>query len=330
MTSVIRTTFAVLVSTLLLPLGSNAGAPDPWFELTHELDAIIARSKSQHEAFTKVRSHLNSNAPAFMRTLTAEGRTSAGLVPLWGKSVNFDEGAKATIVSEPTIDVVLSTAGAPPRGHGVKSKWAPRIVHAGFEHTYGYLLSNLNTPFGHKRLRWTQTEINDGFGLPQNTIAPLPDDGGLFSNVTVFAGSIAFRELNPEDQASLDALLHARGAARAVRRYPYQRLKGKRLTETLSLPGGQTLEIRTDFVRFVRTDFASTNTELLIYSVRDSREKFAKLITLFPVTKGFSDAATSPAELGEHRLIKTRYNLFIEGVTDSRRAFLGSRVVTRF
>ena len=40
-----------------------------------------------------------------------------------------------------------------------------RAVHSGHMHTYGYLLTNLRTPFGFKRTRWTSSTIGLGLGL---------------------------------------------------------------------------------------------------------------------------------------------------------------------
>ena len=102
---------------------------------------------------------LNQVAPEIERQLTADSQ-SKDLIELWGKSLNFDEFAKGTIVEPTLLDAIFVAAKAPARND--------KVVHAGTEHTYGYLFSLLKTPFGYKRARWVAPDFNDGFGLKEN------------------------------------------------------------------------------------------------------------------------------------------------------------------
>lgn len=326
--------FLVLILSLLSSAYASvhADGTEPWFELTRTVDALIQRSNPNEDVAAIVFNHLEKTAPEFIQRLSREGKLSERLKYLWGRSINFDEGAKSIIVPEPTLDMILAVAGVPPRGYRVKGAVAGRIAHAGFEHTYGYLLSNLNTPYGYKRLRWIRPDIEKGFGLPASTISPFPREGGLFSNLTVFAGSIAFRRNTALDRASLETVRSAREASHVLLGFPYGTLHGKRLTERLEFPRGRVVEIRTDFVPFTHASGAETggNSELLIYSVRDSNEKFAQLISAFPIADGFSANALAEKGLGENRPIQTRYNAYVSGVTDSLEALRGNRSASTF
>jgi len=330
-----RTTFGVLVLVLLLSLLSNVhafpgvGNPSCPILLQKETDldcpwAAIARSLEQVPA-SKVESHLNTIAPDFLKRLDLEAKHTEAMKQLWGQSINFDEGAKSIIVPDAIIDVILKRAGVRPRH-------SDKIVHAGFEHTYGYLLSNLKTPYGYKRLRWVRPDIENGFALPKGTIAPYPEKGGLFANITYFAGRIVFRDETVQAQAARKILGETMGVSDDLKSFDFKTLHGKRLVETLKLPSGRTVEIRSDFVPFTVAAGESTggNAELLIYSVYDSNLKLPYLVTAFPIGKGFSDGATNPSGLGEAQKIATRYNAWISGVTDSKVPLTGTRSVTTF
>ena len=66
------------------------------------------------------------------------------LLALWGRSVNADENTGETIVHPAILAAIGALAGVPMRG---------RFVQAGLQHTYGYLFSLIDTPYG----RLTQT-----------------------------------------------------------------------------------------------------------------------------------------------------------------------------
>lgn len=196
------------------------------------------------------------------------------MLALWGKSVNFDEHAQAVIVDSATLTALFSAA-----------KVAPG--HAGVTHTYGYLTSTLVTPYGYKRDRWTSGVIERGFGLEPGTLSPAPSTGTLLSNLTGFAGAIAFRADKTE-----------REAAARVRRFDLRGLTPVRLTETVG-----NASIRTDFVPYLHGDGA-----LLVYSWRDLKAKRSYLITAFPVESKFAVGLFDPRLLGKGRPVSARYN----------------------
>ncbi len=305
----------------------------PWAAIARDLESILKTDMNPETAKKKIAARLWEIAPEYLKHLDREGKLAGPLKQLWGKSINFDEGAKGIIIPEAILDAVLARAKVPARGTGVEGSMYPaRIAHAGFEHTYGYLLSNLKTAYGYKRLRWVRPDIENGFGIPSGTIVPLPKKGGLFSNLTYFAGRIAFRESNDQDEAALKVLRGADGVSKDVRTFNFKTIHGRRLSEVIHLDGGRTVEIRTDFIPFTSGTPESTggNAELLIYSFRDSALKLPYLITAFPIAKGFSDSATNAKGLGENQTIITRYNAWVPGVTESKKPLAGTRSVSTF
>lgn len=261
---------------------------------------------------------LKEFAPEIFSQLERESSLAPEFKMLWGKSLNFDANAKAVILSEVLFDTLSEVFGSLPARDD-------RVVHAGIEHTYGYLFSNLNTPYGFKRLRWVRPDIEKGFGLSPGSISPLPKDGGLFANVTYFAGKIAFRT----DPKALEILeTQKANVSKSIVDFDYSSIKATRLEETVEVSPGRTVVLRTDLVPF--TLETGANAEVLIYSVSDSSEPHPVLITMFPVDAKFRSASYgpfNPSRLGENQVIKTTNNGFVSGLTDSGNVFKGSRKI---
>jgi hypothetical protein len=304
----------------------------PWAGIARDLVSSYDGISDRDQAAKKARKALEEKAPDFLKRLATDAKNTGRGRQLWGRSLNYDENAKATIIPEPVIDALLTRARVRPRGYKVESTLAPRVVHAGVEHTYGYLLSNLKTPYGYKRLRWVRPDIEKGFGLEEGSIGPAPKDGGLLANITYFAGRIAFRDDSKSEKKARRILESMRGVSKSVREFSYESLHGRRLRETLSLGKDRAIEIRTDFVPFTTAsgDATGGNVELLVYSVRDTEESLPYLVTAFPIAKGFSDGALDPKNLGADKPITTRYNLFVPGLTDSKRLYSGKREAETF
>jgi hypothetical protein len=276
-----------------LPAEGEKAQDCPWAGLAREM----------LKAGNDPASVLDREAPQLATDL-ATARTKLQVFQnLWGRSINFDESAKGTIVETPILDLILERAGAPARQE--------RIVHAGIEHTYGYLFSNLKTSFGYKRARWVSGEIDRGFGFSDPTIAPAPSKGSLFANITALSGKIAFRG----EEALLGLIADQQKAglvAPAVSKLDASKLEVTRLTEEVY--AARTFTITTDFVKFP-FDSGTSNTHLLVYSIQSSPESSPLLITVFPVEAGFVKNAVNPSGLGEGKAVSTRYNAHVEGVT---------------
>lgn len=251
----------------------------------------LARAEGEGRALGPL---LEELLPDVSRQLKAD-RAQDGLKSLWGESINFDELAKSTIVPAGILAALESAFGAPP------TEAPGRRAHAGMEHTYGYLLSTLKTPYGFKRARWVSGALERGLGLPDGTLGPSPREGTLFANATMVAGRIALRD----DEAGL-GVLEASGeaAAPAVRGYDYGALEVARLEERAA---GVTL--RTDIVKFPHP--AGKDTHLLVYSVSESVGGRPRLITMFPIAEPFAKRLADPAGAAPC-VVKTRYNAFVK------------------
>ncbi|MCM2277099.1 MAG: hypothetical protein NDJ89_03400 [Oligoflexia bacterium] len=244
-------------------------------------------------------------APAIAQQAAKDSERKA-FKHLWGKSINFDEMVKDVIVHPAILETLGQIFGEEGRG---------RIVHAGMEHTYGYLLSVLKTSFGYKRARWVRPTIEQGLGLPADAINPLPQEGTFFGNVTYVLSQIAFRD----DGALLESIHKiAQGTVPpSIASYPFSKLRITRLEEAVSVkkPSPRTVILRTDFVPFFKIPAGQANSHLLVYSVLDPLSGGARLVTAFPVEKPFVERALNPKNLGRDQPVITRYNAFVEGLT---------------
>src|SRR5437660_421137 len=126
---------------------------------------------------------LKKHCPPIHRQIVADGNTP-GLLSFWGRSANVDENVGETIVHPAILQAIGQLAGVPMRG---------RFVHAGLQHTYGYLFSLIDTPYGAKRDRWLTTDLENGFGLDPTLLGDRPRKGTLLGNLTWFIGRIVFR-----------------------------------------------------------------------------------------------------------------------------------------
>ena len=258
---------------------------------------------------------------AMVPKLVAQIKTDAEnteLKELWGQSINFDENAKGIII-QPAIINTLAEMFKVPAPNG-------RVVHAGMEHTYGYLFSILNTPFGYKRARWVQGEIEEGFNLPKGALGPDPEGGTLLTNITAFIGAIAFRT-EPAEMESLEK--HTRGALKDIRRFDFGKLKPSRLEERVEVPNDngkvRTVKIYTDIVPFLTVKNPAGNTHLLIYTIVDPFHHNAQLISAFPVASSFGNRVLDAKQLGKHQSVTTRYNGYVEGLSGT--SLFGERSV---
>ena len=235
------------------------------------------------EAKTSILNVLQENNPALYAQILKDSKDP--YLPMqWGQSLNFDSGAKKIIVED-------------------------KIVHAGIIHTYGYLFSTIDTPFGFKRKRWIDPAVNKGFELTGNSLSPETIDGGMLSNVTYFAGMLAFK--NKSDLSLL------KNVSNEVFTYNYSQLKYDRLEEVL-----KDYTIVTTFVPFLN----SVNDYLLIYSVVSHLDKKEQLITVFPVNAESYKKAVAQENLGTDQKISLRYNAYLPGLSAELK---GIRKVTK-
>jgi hypothetical protein len=302
-------------TTTTCPDASQGEKPEdcPWAGLARGLESVAAQNGSVIQGLEK-------EEPLLYSQMKADSLRKDWL-DLWGYCINFDELARGIIISPSIIDSLVDWF-APPSGKpfivnvGTSSR---EIVHAGVQHTYGYLFSNLKTSFGYKRARWVRDTLDRGFGLPIGTLSPLPKLGSLFSNATYFAGRIAFKS-EPTILKTLERDA-SKAVSPAIVNYDFDSLKPARLEEVVHTETGDVI-IRTDFVPFPHQVDGDTNTHWLIYSIADNRSASeqqhrtpAQLITAFPVETSFVEAALAADGLGENKPIVTRYNAYVEGLS---------------
>lgn len=270
--------------------------------------ARILRQSEPKLQYDKLRLHL----PQVANSLTRDSLITE-LKSFWGMSLNFDEAVKKPIIDEDIIKMILETAQIPPaEPHELGER-----VHAGYMHSYAYLFSLLQTPYGFKRARWVNGEIEKGLGLEPRIFHPLTEKGSFLANVTFFASSFAFKDSSEALKAikRLKTVVHP-----SLSQYDFSK-RVLRLVEKLP-----SIEIRTDFLTF-KEDPTLKNKYLLIYSYLKKGEKTPKLITLFPVKRDIYERALNATQLGKDKPIRSQYNSFIPGVTDSKEPLLGSRKI---
>lgn len=241
------------------------------------------------------------------------------LFQAWGECVNQDEIAGGTIVDPAILATIGTVAGIPMTG--------PRY-HAGLQHTYGYLFSVIQTPYGYKRDRWISTRLERGFGLSPDTLSPAPTQGTLLANATYLAGNIATRG-SPVGRRCIDALNGC--VAEDLLHVPFDQLRQSRLIEKAAWNDdkgkARRVRIQTDLVPFPRSPENEGESVLLIYSVGRSRQP-PRLVTLFTVTQSFADSLTASERLGDDVEIVARFNAWVDGLTGTPRR--GQRTVRRF
>jgi hypothetical protein len=171
----------------------------------------------------------------------------------------------------------------------------------------------LNTPYGYKRKRWTGSTLDEAFSLKGNGLSPETLEGGLLSNVTYFAGTLAFK--NEQDR---QALKNLKNVASEIKNYDYHSLPVEHLEE--EIPG---FILRTALIRFPFKKETEENDYLLVYSIMNEKFKKEFLITAFPIKKEAYKKIISPQMLGINKPIVIRYNGHLEEFTE--RSLLGTR-----
>jgi hypothetical protein len=229
-----------------------------------------------------------------------DGKTP-GLFSFWGRCVNVDENVNEIIVHPAILEAIGNLAGVSMRG---------RAVHAGLQHTYGYLFSLLKTPYGYKRDRWVSPELALGFGLERSLLCSRPKEGTLLANLTWFLGQIVYST----DPASLARLKRITGAvASELLDYDYDRLSAGCIAAQVS--SKRNVWLYTDLVPFPHppVDPEAVNT-LLAYSIQNGRSAPIRLITAFPLapTRAKVIEKSTPADADAE--VRLQYNAYVPGL----------------
>lgn len=261
---------------------------------------LVTEMQTTNQSLTVM---LEQSYPSLLEQIKSDASDPI-LLSLWGESLNFDSGAKKKIIDDKILIELQNFFKLISDNH---------IVHAGITHTYGYLFSNLETPYGYKRKRWIDPEVNRAFNFLQMSLSPETKSGSLLSNLTYFAGRIAFQEKN-----SLADLEQLKNVSSEVKFFNYSTLKVKTLEEKIETPTDIKKIIRTHFVHFPNKKPVDQNEYLLIYSVQDLSQHSEKLITIFPINKDSYLKTTDPLLMGADRPILPKYNMHLSTGKDMR------------
>lgn len=252
---------------------------------------------------------LERRCPVLARHIAAD-KARPEIMRLWGQSRNVDESTGRTIVPQPVIQTLGTLAGVEMRHP---------IVHAGVTHTYGYLFSLIDTPYGFKRNRWVRGEVAHTLGLADWILSPQPRTGTLLANATYIAGRIAFqgrrrelqtlRSLRPEVPSELLA-------------FPYSALRGHRIVETVAR-GRRTLQVVTDLIE---APDALTEMRLLVYWWSADGDR-ARLITAFPISSNHCAELSAPQRFGRNVEITLRFNGYLAPLGSRARTYRGTRAL---
>ena len=263
----------------------------PLPSLTRELIALADAGAGASE----LASSLREKAPGLAAQIERDG-ADPGLLDLWGRSSNCDASSPDTpTVRQAVLDAIGLLAGS--------VDMSGETVHAGLMHTYGYLLSNLKTPFGFKRERYTQTTIARGLGLkPMGLLSPRPSRGTLLSNLSELAGAIALGSTPGGALSGFD-----------LREFPL-----RRITERAELADGGELLLQTDLVAF-HEGTTGDYSHLLVYSLRHGDDR-QRLISAFPVKHWAARRLRkrcAKVEGNPSAPIKLRYNARVPGLGET-------------
>ncbi len=291
--------FVSLVYVVIaLVIISCSGLESTFSENTDQYWSRLVRLAEQNHM--SILETIKTENPHLFNQIEADSKETA-LLAFWGKSLNFDSGAKKQILSDAIVSDLHKKFGIT---HDNK------IVHAGITHTYGYLFSVLETPYGYKRKRWIEPTLNYGFAFLGNSLSPETMQGSLLSNITYFVGKIAFKQ--ESQQKALDQL---RNVSLEVKNFDYSKLNITYLEEEID---HSPVTLKTALVKLPFKKAEEENDALLIYSVWNELEKKEVLITAFPIKKDAFAKIVDPAFLGKNQKILVRYNAFIEGPMDQK------------
>lgn len=281
----------------------------PWAAFGRRLTREADRGRDIGPLFNKL-------APGLVKQLRADAQRP-DWHELWTASVNRDENTGATLV-DPRILRVLGGL----MGIAIDDLERTGAVHAGLQHTYGFLFSLAPAP-EYRRARWVRGTIEAGFGLPKGVLGPLPPSGTLFSNATYFFGRLALAD----SETAMAVLRQPASIPQALRDFAFAEVKIKRLEERVRVPqvSGREIVLRTDVIAFTQSTPVADH--LLIYSWFDPSDGRTRLVTGLPVANAVVESLLSTDNLGDDIMVNSRYDGYIEGLTGAVEPFSGSRHV---
>jgi len=268
---------------------------------------LVVAAQAMAEAAAQGRSvipTLKAKCPHIYRQIVADGRQAARL-RCWGRSVNVDENTREVIVHPAILEGIGTLADVPMSG---------RSAHAGLEHTYGYLFSLVDTPFGPKRDRWITTDLERAFGVEPSVWSERPEAGTLLGNLTYFLA----RVLGDGRPRALRLYAELAGdVAPDLVHFDYSRLSRRRIVEHVVLTGKPSRDIFvfTDLLAFPQPPAgAHADNTLLIYSVQTGKRSSTRFVTAFPVSAETVRATLTAVPTSGNVPVRLRYNAYVPGL----------------
>lgn len=219
---------------------------------------------------------VESKIPKFRESLQSAFEVSQDR---WSHSMIYDEKAGKPIVAP----VILERFGIPVDYDGQMP-----YGEAGLLHTYGYLLSQIQTPYGKKGKRWIESRIDERLGLAPASFSPFAPQGEFLSNLTGALDLLAARQ---------KPLLDATQTVYFVDKDTSKRHIARIYNRVYALPP---LEGQVDL-----------NTRLMVYSIQIDGETIQRYVTAFPVTADFEKNLKNELEELYSAEFRPRYNLYI-------------------
>lgn len=222
---------------------------------------------------------------------------------LWGTGRNHDENVGQRIVEPGPLRTIAHLSGV---------DLPTRQCHSGLLHTYGYLFSTIDTPYGRKRDRWLQPDIARGLGLGE-LLQPTPPHGTLLHNVTWLLARIVWRD----DPTMLRRLARTDGAvADGVRELAFDEAGTTRIVQRVRLADRRVVELGTELVPLRRRRRGGP-AALLVYWCRTTKSG-RRLLTAFPVQRAAARQIREQA-IGSPVAVP-RYNAVVDGFDEPRPA----------
>ena len=263
----------------------------------NDLTKVLIQNKDQN-----LDTNLSIHHPNLLSQINQDSKDPY-LLMFWGKSYNIDASNNKIIVDEGLLKEL----------HQKFNFFTTNTqAHAGIIHTYGYLFSLLDTPYGFKRKRWIDQSLNSAFSFEKLSLSPDAIEGGLLSNLTYFIGMITLK-----NKTNLQLL---KNVSQEVQRFNYDGLKKYRLEEKT-----KDVIIKTTFVSFPQNTAQEDKSYLLIYTIFDLTLDKEYLITAFPINQKTFLNAQDKKYLGKNKNISLRYNAaldhFVQGTLGTRTFF---------
>lgn len=228
----------------------------------------------------------------------------------WGLSHNVDENTGTQIVDRKILSLIGRVVRYPIRHQSA--------YHSGLMHVFGYLLSTIRTPYGHKRDRWIKRTIEKGLKLPDGFLVP-GSQHPFFERVSQVLACVAWQNGRLEQ----DWLPVLKSVSPAIEE-AINRWKIRRFREFPRKNGSHR-------VRSLNTDLVFTGESrkplraILVYSIQMVDSAFPLLQTCFSVGQ---QAIHELNQTGQNVPIRLRFNAYVDGFPASGET--GRRTVEEF